>query len=168
MKDKGRLLRYITSAFTVALVVCVLEVPSNLAHAQPTQDYAPHKVQKGETLYSISTTRGFKVNEIAVYNNFAPPYTLSVGQVVYFPRKNPPAPAVQQRPTPPKPVPAPAHTQPAAVPTQPTRAPTSKPAPAPSTNRAQKVATPSPAKPATNAAIRAQSGGWQWPVDQTP
>ncbi|EIJ43284.1 putative glycosyl hydrolase [Beggiatoa alba B18LD] len=41
-----------------------------------------HTVQAGETLYSISKRYGYSVQQMASLNNIAPPYTLSVGQVL--------------------------------------------------------------------------------------
>ena len=50
-----------------------------------------HVVREGETLYAISWRYGYDLKEVARWNGFKPPYTLSVGQLV---RISPPTPVV--------------------------------------------------------------------------
>ena len=160
MRDNGNPASRITSTVFQLLVIFFIGASASIIYANPADSkqstgFAPHTVKAGETLYRISTTRGFTVDEVAVYNNLKPPYTLSIGQVLSFPgrlsqreepRTVPPVAAAK-----PKPVPTPV-----AQPVVTTQAP------------AQSVAVQrTEPKPKTNAAIRAESG-WQWPVNAKP
>ena len=164
MRDNGNPASRITSTVLRLLVIFFIGAAASITYANPaitkqSTGFAPHTVKAGETLYRISTTRGFTVDEVAVYNNLKPPYTLSIGQVLSFPgaasqreeqRTVPPVAAAK-----PKPVPTPV-AKPVAQPVVTTQAPA----------KAVAVKRTEP-KPQTNAAIRAESG-WQWPVNAKP
>lgn len=164
MKDNGNPASRITSTVFQLLVIFFIGASASIIYANPADakqstSFAPHTVKAGETLYRISTTRGFTVDEVAVYNDLKPPYTLSIGQVLSFPgassqreepRTVPPVAAAT-----PKPVPTPI-ARPAAQPVVTTQTPSK----AVAVNRTEP-------KPKTNAAIRAESG-WQWPVNAKP
>lgn len=161
MKDNGNPASRLTSAVFQLLVIFFIGASASIVCANSTESstarFAPHTVQAGETLYRISTTRGFTVDEVAIYNNLKPPYTLSIGQVLRFPGTST--------------VPAKERT----VPTVTTAKPTPVTPEVPKSNQTvatrtpAKTITPKPAddKPRTNAAIRAESG-WQWPVNAKP
>ena len=117
-----------------------------LAQVQ-SQTTPSHKVQAGETLYRISTTRGYSVEAVAKHNSIQAPFTLSVGQVIHFPPKASLVAKPRHEVPPAKPVQV-TVSKPKAIPVV---APQSKPAPLPN----------------TNAAIRATTG-WQWPVAAKP
>ena len=181
MEDKNkRICRFVTESACVAFVMLLVSVLSASAHANNTSNaYPPHQVKAGETLYRISTTRGFTVDEVAKFNRIKPPYTLSIGQVLRFPAKSQgavdvqpttiekPRPvrrershsgatAVQQR-TQPQPTrnvqsTAPVETVQNTVDTTTPKVIVSKPTVVPAT---------------TNAQTRAQDG-WQWPVNAKP
>ena len=162
MKDNGNLANWLTSTVFRLLVILFLGATASIVYANPADSnqstgFAPHTVKAGETLYRISTTRGFTVDEVAVYNNLKPPYTLSIGQVLSFPggtsqrEQSPTVPAVSAAK--PKEV-SPSVAKPVVTTTSPTK------------TVAVKQSEPKP-KPNTNAAIRAESG-WQWPVNAKP
>ena len=45
------------------------------------------RVRKGDTLYSISKKNDVPMRAIIERNGLKPPYTLSVGQYLYFPKE---------------------------------------------------------------------------------
>jgi len=51
---------------------------------QPSGMQGTHRVQKGETLYSIAWGYGLDYREVARINNLPPPYTLRRGQTIKF------------------------------------------------------------------------------------
>lgn len=162
MRDNGNPASRLTSTVFRLLVILFIGASASIAYANPADSnqstsFAPHTVKAGETLYRISTTRGFTVDEVAVYNNLKPPYTLSIGQVLSFPGGTSQR---EQTPT----VPTVTAAKPKAV-----SPPVVQPAvttPSPTKTVAVKQSEPKP-KPNTNAAIRAESG-WQWPVNAKP
>ena len=156
MRDNGNVLvRRITRNVLISLVIGLGSQFTLFAsvNAVAAQSYAPHKVQAGETLYRISKKHGYTVNEIALYNNLKPPYTLGVGQVLHFPNRAP-----INSPQPLKPV-----TSPKPQATTPAR----KPATSSQTPQVEKIAARGVTKHRTNADIRAEAG-WQWPVNARP
>lgn len=44
------------------------------------------RVKKGDTLYSIARTNDVPIREVIEVNNFKPPYTLKIGQIVNLPK----------------------------------------------------------------------------------
>jgi len=46
----------------------------------PTSGTTYHTVQRGDTLYKIATRYGQSFEQVALWNNLAPPYTISIGQ----------------------------------------------------------------------------------------
>ena len=58
-------------SFIVILVVLVLSACGGHVY---------HRVERGETLYSIGWATGYDYRQIAAWNNIPPPYTLSPGQ----------------------------------------------------------------------------------------
>ena len=164
MKDNGNPASRITNTVVQLLVIFLIGASASIVYANSTDTkqttgFAPHTVKAGETLYRISTTRGFTVDEVAVYNNLKPPYTLSIGQVLSFPGATSQR-EVQRAVAPvavakPKPVPTPV-AKPVAQPVVTTQTPAK--------TVAVKRTEP---KPNTNAAIRAEAG-WQWPVNAKP
>lgn len=53
---------------------------ASLPPATPTPAARYHTVQRGDTLYSIGRRYGISFQQIAAWNNIAPPYNLNVGQ----------------------------------------------------------------------------------------
>lgn len=65
---------------------------------------ASHKVQAGETLYSISWRYGYDYREVAGWNNIGPPYRIYAGQrIVLTPPKTLRTPEVAASPSEPQP-----------------------------------------------------------------
>lgn len=55
---------------------------------QPAASKSLHRVQKGETLYSIAWNYGFDYRQIAKVNKIPSPYSVKVGQQLYLPPKS--------------------------------------------------------------------------------
>ena len=59
-----------------------LSTPSYKTQAATQHNTGYHTVVRGETLYSIARNYGYSVSKIAAWNEFFPPYPMSVGQQV--------------------------------------------------------------------------------------
>lgn len=114
---------------------------------------AYYKVQKGDTLYSISWRYGMDYKDVARINNIRPPYTIYVGQKIHF--KPARRTTTAERPTSSQPT--------KAQPVKPSPSPQSKPVPAP----APKATTASKpqAKPSQEPFIGNQNLQWRWPTE---
>jgi lipoprotein NlpD len=127
-----------------------------------------YKVQRGDTLYSISFRYGLDFRQVAAANNIPAPYTIYPGQRIYLRESAPPAAAsVSKAPAYPKSsAPAPA-TTPSTTSTSTKTRPTPS---APVTGTANPVAkTSSPAsRPAPQSTSSTYSGSkvsrWRWPT----
>src|SRR5690606_18604053 len=60
-----------------------------------------YRVKAGDTLYSIAWRNNRDHQELAASNGIKPPYRIYPGQIIYFDRSVPAAPAVAKSPTPP-------------------------------------------------------------------
>ncbi len=145
-----------------------------------------HRVQRGDTLYSIAFRNGLDYRELARLNGIVPPYTIHVGQEIRLGRTEPTRPAVATaRPAPASPAPSPPASRPRTPPASstsagfedvPATAPVAAAAPAP------KPAQPAPAAPPVAAVPRSAPApvetpsttstsaggnvaGWRWPAD---
>jgi len=59
-----------------------IAAPAVAVPTVPATDVGTHTVVRGDTLYNISRRYGRSVGDIASLNNLAPPYSLSLGQVL--------------------------------------------------------------------------------------
>jgi lipoprotein NlpD len=136
---------------------------------RPPAAGAIHRVQRGDTLYSIAFRNGLDYRELARINQISAPFTIYVGQEIRLDARpaEPPRAAAAS-----KPPPAPVTTSAVPPPSKPlasnTVAPTATvPAPIPSTP----PPTATPVKPVVAApppATAAASGSgiaWRWPAD---
>ncbi|WP_438970935.1 LysM peptidoglycan-binding domain-containing protein, partial [Methylophaga sp.] len=106
---------------------------------------AIYKVQRGDTLYSISWRYGMDYKEVARINGIRSPYTIYVGQKLKFRGR----PKTSTRTAATKPV---------------TPAPSPQPATKPSTSTVKKAPAPAPSKN-TQAFSGSQNLQWRWPTD---
>lgn len=153
------------------------------------QGAGSHRVERGDTLYSIAFRNGLDYRELAAWNDIGPPYTIHVGQELRLrapvaPRTSagPAAGAVQRGPSPlastpankpsatPAPFGAPERTPPAGTPTAaPAAAGTATPpspvaaAPAPKSE----AETITPSVPAGERPASAGEVSWRWPAGGT-
>lgn len=110
-----------------------------------------HRVQRGDTLYSIAFRYGWDWKALAAHNAIAAPYLIRVGQVIRFGSGSS------------RPVVATAPTISAPVVTTPSRPAT--PVQAPPAQTATKPTTPVVATPATTPvkSVQRSASGWAWP-----
>ncbi|AGA34593.1 Lipoprotein NlpD [Thioalkalivibrio nitratireducens DSM 14787] len=139
------------------LAGCAARAPEPRTPAADT-----HVVQRGETLYRISTRNGLDWRDVARRNGIGPPYLIYPGQRLRLagaaPLASRPEPARAASPPPP----ASRDSEPSAAPAS--RTPDPPPTPEPSQRRAATPAAPeSPPRSATPAAVT--SPQWQWPAD---
>lgn len=80
--------------FFLFLIVLVLSACQSVPHQAPIESYQVkaskkplpqhYTVRKGDTLYSISWRYGLDFKQLAKWNGITPPYTIYIGQKLYF------------------------------------------------------------------------------------
>lgn len=145
---------------------------------QPRSTGAVHRVQRGDTLYSIAFRNGLDYRELARINGIGPSYTIYVGQELRLDaRPAPPPVSVASKPA--VAAPAPGRTGPTSKPLPTTSAPlNAAPIAAVPTTAPATVAPPIPSQPSATpgkpvvgtapAPQTAAAGGgvnWRWPAD---
>ncbi|AHE97694.1 peptidoglycan DD-metalloendopeptidase family protein [Thioalkalivibrio paradoxus] len=151
--------------FAVWLAGCAARAPEPRAPAADS-----HVVQRGETLYRISTRNGLDWRDVARRNGIGPPYLIYPGQRLRLAgaaplasrpapaREATPAPRVAQTPEASRPPPARA-----SEPSAPTTSRDAGPPAGPAQRQAAAPAAPEP--PPRPAASPAATPQWQWPAD---
>jgi lipoprotein NlpD len=155
------LLAGLLSACTAATV----GAPVGDQSARPARNPDFHTVRQGDTLYSVAFLYGYQIEELALWNELSPPYTIYKGQRLRL--KPPPARSV------PHARPKPKATQTRVSPSQPkpqrvaaSRPKTASPPPhrrRPTQAKAPPQQAPAPAQPHSQWANRPLT--WSWPAD---